>query len=619
MKRKPPSSRSGRHALRSVPWVSVVAIALAAALAGCANTGSAGSSTPSATGNGEGASRSAKGATPTRPTDRATPDENPEALPDVSLTSQMLFQILAAEIAAQRGQFGSAVATLVSVARETRDPRLARRATEIALAGRAADRALPAAQLWLELAPRSSLAAQTVETLLVATGRLGEAEPLIVRRLDQARSEGRLGALYPQLQRQLTRAPDRSAAYALIERVSTQDIGLVPALLARAAVAQAAGQPGVALAQAQAAMALAPADQEPAMAAARYAQEGPGGEVEALAILERFVGANPKALEARFMYARTLASSGQPERARAEFEKALAADPESPAILFSLAQIASQTGQRDVARSYLERVVALPASVPRDNDPAYLFLGQIAEESQRYDEAARWYGKVGRGEQFLPARVRQALVIGRAGRVDEATALLRGTSVSSAGERRRLVMAEAQVLREARRLQEAYDVLGAALERAPDDPDLLYDRAMAAEKLGLLDVLETNLRRVIELRPDAAHAYNALGYTLADRNLRLEEAQKLIEKALSISPKDAHILDSMGWVLFRRGDLAGAERYLREALSIEPNAEVAAHLGEVLWQAGRADEARRVWRDARGKEPENEVLRETLARLNVSL
>ena len=163
------------------------------------------------------------------------------------------------------------------------------------------------------------------------------------------------------------------------------------------------------------------------------------------------------------------------------------------------------------------------------------------------------------------------------------------------------------------------EVLDQALSGRPDEPDLLYDHAMAAEKVDRLDVLEASLRKLIEAKPDHAHAYNALGYTLADRNMRLPEAQRLIQKALELSPDDAHILDSMGWVLFRMGDLEGAIRNLRRAYALRPDVEISVHLAEVLWRAGIQDEARQLWRAAREREPDNEVLRETLVRLTNGL
>jgi len=550
---------------------------------------------------------------------RTSAPDPAESLPPNDLTPQILFQVLASEVAAQRGQIASATATYLSLARQTKDPRLARRATELALAERSLERALEAARIWFEYSPTSPLAAQTLEALLLTTGRLDEARPLVAARVAKARAENGLGGFYQQLQRTLARVSDRQAALALFDQIAADDAQVPEARLAAAELASGAGQKQRAADEAARALALRPDDENAAVVAARFLQDTPQGTPGALRLLADFLQRQPRATEARFHYARLLATSGDTDSARRQMEIALRDDPESPPILFSLAQIAYQTKQVDVAEDYLKRYLALPRSVPRDDGPAYLFLGQIEEERGRLPQAIAWLEQVTRGEQFLPALLRRSLLLGRTGRVDEARDLLRNTGVPTNRERAQLVAAEAQVLRQARRHQEAFDVLDAALERMPGNPELLYDHAMAAEKLDRLPAMEASLRKLIELRPDNAHAYNALGYSLADRNLRLDEAQALIEKALALAPEDAHIIDSMGWVLYRRGEFERAAEYLQRAFKLRPEAEIAAHLGEVLWRLGRTAEARRLWRDARVREPDNEVLRETLARLNVSL
>src|SRR5204863_7421240 len=175
-----------------------------------------------------------------------------------------------------------------------------------------------------------------------------------------------------------------------------------------------------------------------------------------------------------------------------------------------------------------------------------------------------------------------------------------------------LLVAEAQLLRDANRSKDAFALLGEALGREPDQPELLYDYALTAEKLERFDLLEENLRKLIKVRPDHAHAYNALGYSFAERNLRLPEARKLIEKALELAPEDDYIIDSMGWVQYREGDLKGAAATMRRAYSGRPDAEIGAHLGEVLWQMGQRDEARRVWDEALKTAPDNETLLKTI-------
>ena len=596
----------------------LAALAVATLLGG----GCAGTPTPAGPGNGLSPAAATVAGVQARDAqatahavDAATPAD---ALPQIDLTPQLMFQLLASEIAAQRGEVGSASATYLSMARQTRDPRLARRATELALVERSLDHALPAAGLWHELSPDSPIATQTIESLWISTGRFDDAEPLLRARLAKARTDRQLAEAYPQLQRALARAPDRKAALALIERLAAPDPRVAAARLALAAVAHAADDSTRAAAEAEAALQLEPANEGAAVAAARYVAQTPRGGAGAITLLQAFLAREPRAIEARFSLARLLAADGRRDDARTQFETALAQEPDSPGILFSLAQLAWQTKQPKVAEDYLRRYLALPAPVQRDDDPAYLFMGQLAEESGRTAEAIDWYARVRRGEQFLPALTRRAVLLGKLGRVDEARELLRTTSVGSLREHVQLTAAEAQVLREAGRDTEALEVLAQALQRHPENPDLLYDHAMAAERIDRLDTMEASLRKLMTLRPDNAHAYNALGYTFAERNIRLDEAQALIEKALALAPDDAHIIDSMGWVLFRRGQLAGAIEQLEKAYRLRPEAEIAAHLGEALWQSGRAADARRIWREASAREPGNKVLEETLARFKIT-
>ena len=599
----------------------LVAAVVAAAASGCATQ----SPPASPTGRSAEAGTPARPIPPTAPAARPAPLARTDAtdaegpLPDVDLSPQLLFQLLAADLAAQRGEVGSAWSTYMAVARQTRDPRVARRATEIAVGARALDEAVQSAQLWRELAPQSRPAAQMLETLWLGAGRLKEVEPVLAERLARARAEGSLPAAYTQLQRSLQRVQDRAGTWQMIQRLSAPDLGVAAARLARAQFAAGAEDFAASAAEAHEAMRLAPDDEEAVVAAARATHRLPDRKQEALDMLERFLQRQPMALEARYAYARLLLSDGRAGEARAQLERALAQQPGSPAVLFSLAQLSYQGKQPDEARRYLQRYVDLPRSVPRDNAPALLFIAQIEEEAGRLDAAIDALSKVPRGDEFVPATIRRALLMGKQGKVEAAREVLRDAPVVTQRERVQLLSGESQLLREARRNQDAFDVLDKALERMPDQPDLLYDHAMAAERIDRLPVMEKSLRRLIALRPDHAHAYNALGYTFADRNIRLDEARTLIEKALQLSPDDAHILDSMGWVLFRQKDYPKALEVLRKAYAKRPEVEIAAHLGEVLWAMDRRDEARALWREARGREPENTTLRETLARLNVAL
>src|SRR5690606_17704653 len=402
-------------------------------------------------------------------------------------------------------------------------------------------------------------------------------------------------------------------------RISQPDLDVVAARMARASVAAAADQKEAAATEALAAAELAPKDASAAIAAAQYTQELADGGPRAASLLESFLRRSPDNQMVGLALGRLYLSEDRFDKARATLERVLQQDPENPQVLYSLAQASYQAKDVAAAEDYLKRYVALPESVSRENAPAYLFLSQIAEENGRIPEAITWLEQIQGGDLYISAVSRRAQLTAREGDVDKARQLVKDTTPRNQRERLALISAEAQVLREARRYQEAFDLLDAAVAKDPNAPDLLYDHAMAAERIDDIAVMERSLRKLMELRPDSAHAYNALGYTLADRNQRLPEALELIKKAVALMPDDPQIIDSLGWVYYRMGDMDKALKYLREAYAAKPDVEVAAHLGEVLWTTGARDEALKVWREAAGREPKNEVLRGTLARLNVSL
>jgi tetratricopeptide (TPR) repeat protein len=405
---------------------------------------------------------------------------NGEVTPVQELTAAVLFQLIAAEIAAQSGQFGSAVQTMLELARQTGDSRIARRATELALRERVYARSLAAAQMWRKLAPESTQAVLVLENLYLAGNRLEDAGKLLAQRLAVAPDEAERAQIWLNLRQVLLRLDKPQAALGLAER----------------------------------------------LAQAGSAAQG----------------------EDRTTFAVLLVQSGSPEAAGQIAEALKLAVRHSSRL--ELAQAALQIKRHDLALLPLERL--------------------IREADDRQVQS-------------------QALLL------------------------------LAQLMRESERAEEGFQLLDASLAKDPKRVELLYDHAMAAERLNRLEVAEKSLRSLIELRPRHAHAYNALGYALADRNIRLDEAQQLIEKALELSPEDPHIIDSMGWVLYRRGNLQGALEYLQKAYRLQADAEIAVHLGEVLWKLGRRDEALELWRIARKSEPGNAVLRETLGRLDVSL
>lgn len=561
-----------------------------------------------------------------------------ESLPANELTASILYQVIAAEIAAQRGQNGIATSTYLALAKMTRDPRFAKRATELALSDRSLDGALSASQLWKELAPDNDVAANTLEALYVNSGRLTLAEPLLKKRIDAARLFDRsakseqstpnapianagmsLADTYRSIERLLGRVQDRKAAFSLFEKLSLSDLSQVAVRSGLSALAGNAGLNERAAIEALAAHKISP-DNETLLVNAVLSQHQFDRDFSKVyALLTPFLQRNPKSTEARLIYGRLLSMDGKNKESTEQLELVLKDDGNNAGVLYALAQVAYQEKKPDLAKRYLDRYLSLPRSVARDDNVAYIFMAQLSEDANDLSGAIDWLSKVQRGDQYLPAVTRSAQLLGKQNKVSQAQQLLQSITPMNGLERQQLSSAEASVLRRAGRFDDAFLVLDKALASAPNNPDLLYDQAMAAEKINKVDVMEQSLRKLIQLDPERAEAYNALGYTFAERNLRLPEALVLIEKALQLDPKNAHIMDSMGWVLFKLNRIDEAVEYLLKAYKASPEAEIAVHLGEVLWRKGRQGEAIDYWREAKKREPDNETLKETIQRLNATL
>lgn len=529
-------------------------------------------------------------------------------IPSGELNEPMLYEFLLGEIALQRGDYGLAAQTFLDLARRTRDPRVARRAVEVANQARMPALALDAARTWHELDPSSPQTLQVLAALLVANKRVEEALPFLEKLLA---AEGvNLENGFMQLNRMLAASPDKAANLRVVRRLAQKHPQLPQAHFALAQAASAAGDEQAAVAAVRRAAALRPDWELAALLEAQIVQRR--SPSAAAKVLGDFVERNPNSREARLNYARALVMDKRLPEARTQFEAVLAASPGNTEVIYAVGLLAFQLKDHDVAEENMKRLLSLGY---RDADGARYLLGQIAEERKLWSQALQWYERIGEGEHFIAARMRAANAIAKQGRIDEARSFLKRVAAENPGEQAQLTVAEAQLLREANRNQDAFQLLADALQKDPDQPELLYDYALTAEKLERFDVLESHLRKLIQVRPDHAHAYNALGYSFAERNLRLSEARKLIERALELSPDDYFIMDSMGWVLYREGDLKGAAEQLRRAYTGRPDAEIGAHLGEVLWVMGERDEANRVWQESLKASPDNETLQKTIKRL----
>ena len=526
-------------------------------------------------------------------------------LPNQDLTPPILFDFLLGETALQRGDQEIATRTYLKLARTTRDPRVAQRATEIALHSRQAAPALEAAKIWVELDPDSVTARQTMAALLVNADRLDEARPHLEKLL--ASEGGSIDEAFMQLNSLLVRNSNKNATFELVRQVAQPYPELPEAHFAVSQAAWFANHFDIALAEMKRALALRPEWEMAAIYQGRILART--SNASAMEFYENYLKTYPKANDTRITYARLLLVEKNYGKAREQFEKLLAENPGNADVALAVGLLSMELREYDIAESNFKKALELDY---RDPGMVRFYLGGIHEKTQRFDTAMEWYRSVTSGSQYIPAQIRYAVLLTKKGKTDEAFKHLQQLPATNNQQRAQLIIAEAQLLRETGAYQKAFQLLSSGLEKLPDHVDLLYDRALAAEKIGKSDIMEQDLRKLIQLKPDHAHAYNALGYGLAEHSDRLPEALELIEKAIALSPNDAYIMDSLGWVHYRMGNINQGLSYLRQAFGINPDPEIAAHLGEVLWVQGIKDEAKEIWQSSLKNNPGNETLISTM-------
>lgn len=571
----------------------------------------------------------------------------PEKIRNSALNAPLFQQLLIGEIEVREGDLAAGYQLLLDAARRTRDEQLFRRATDIALQARAGDESLAAVKAWRTALPDSVDALRYQVQILVQLNRTSEVvEPL--QALIKATPPAERTALFSALPRFLARSNDRAQAAQIIEQVL---LPYADAPETRVAARVSIGRGWLGAINGEKALALAQNAHEmdrSAEAPAGLALEMMPGMPAAEAIVKDHLAAKPDSNAVRLIYVRTLLASQRLVDATGQLETLTQNSPKLPQAWLTLGalnvQLREPVSATTALMKYIELIQAseMPATdtvaaaaadaeaEPSDEEapPAskedaltrgYLLLSQAADQQNDFKAAEGWLAKIDSPKRALEVQVRRASLLAREGNVKEARDLIRRVPEKTPEDARAKVLAEAQVLRDAKLWRDANDVLAQANKKYPDDVDMIYEQSMMAEKLNRLADMERLLRRVIELKPDHQHAYNALGYSLAARNVRLPEARTLIKKALELSPGEPSITDSLGWVEYRLGNKPEAVRLLREAYRGQPDAEIAAHLGEVLWVSGQVDEARQVWREARKRDATNDVLRETLTRLRVDL
>ena len=525
------------------------------------------------------------------------------------LTADMVYAVLVGEIAMQRDDPGAAFTHYLQAAQLSRAPVMAELAARAGLSLKDPQAALRATDLWTELAPDSSRARQIAAYAEIDAG---DRPATLAALLDLIRLAPERGQGYMQAAQMLSRVEDPAERVEMMRELVAEDIDNADAQFALAMLAAGASDVKTAREHAERAAALRPGWNGPRVFLVRLLISEDRRE-EALSVLDGFLAIEPVNQELQLMLAQLRIDDKEYDAALALFDNIISRKPGQPDVLFTAAVLALEVEAVDKARAYLTQ---LRQTGERADDSAFL-LGQVEELAGNSDLALDWYAKVG-GENTSNARVRIAGIYAQRGEVEQAREILQQLRDQYPEGAATLYLIEGELLREQGLTQQAIDVYTDGLLAKPDDPDLLYGRAMLAVAMDRVDLLERDLRRILTADPDHVDALNALGYTLADRTERFDEAQSLIERALQLRPDEPAILDSMGWLLFRKGEAGRAEPYLRQALDAVFDAEIAAHLGEVLWVLDKKDEARQIWERALAEDPKHEYLLRTIGRHRIT-
>lgn len=517
--------------------------------------------------------------------------------------ADLMYQLLAAELAGKRDQLDVALSHYRQVAKVSDDPRVAERAAVLALLMKENAAALELAQRWRTLAPNNEQAEQTLALALLRNGQLEEAAGYLetVRRVASKKDKQQGYATVASL---LGQADDKALALRVMGQFRDRNPRSAFAQYYHAMLAAAAEDREQALASLDLALARDPKLAQAHLLRTRLLLDG-GDKEAALAGLTKAVAAIPRDRNLRMSYARLLIDAGQLDKARRQFSTLLNQDPKDTDSLYALGLLAAETRQFDLAETYFLDLIKRKTRLA----DAYFELGRVEEQRGDYAKAREWYERVKDEERYLAAQMRMGVVLAKSGDIAAAGQHFDTLRRNNPQNGITLYLAEGEALREAERYQEAFDSLDRALVVHPDDKDLRYARALAAEKIDRLDVLEQDLRAILAADPKNGQALNALGYTLADRTDRYQEALGYIEQALAQLPDDASVLDSMGWVQYRLSNRDKALEYLRRAYRANPDAEIAAHLSEVLWVNGQREEAKKIWKEALAREPNSTHLR----------
>lgn len=537
------------------------------------------------------------------------PYSEPEAGPDQTLTPDIVYSVLVAEIAAQRGDLAMAYSHYIYGASLSGDPRAAQQATRIAVHMKDLERSLAAVERWVALAPNELPARSSAVLLYLQAGQADPALEHLRAGVNISRALGQDG--FMQAVAVVGRAGNPKLGLQVMRRLAAEYPDDQQAHYALALAAVAAKEYTEAEVEIRGLLESYPdrSKIQVLLGNVLYAQGDKDGAKQAL---EQALREDPDNRSLLAAYARLLMETNEPELAYEQFRKIERLAPEDADVLYTMGILALELKQLSDARNHLQKLIAI-GSKKWANEAAY-FMGRTYEADEQYEEAISWYEKASGSNYRFEGQVRKAALLAQMGHVDKSREMFRQQRTSSPNRAVELFLIEAEILQRLELHQEAMVLISEALEAYPDNLDFLYARALSAAALNQLDTLEQDLRKILSKEPEHADALNALGYTLADQTNRYEEALGYIQQALKLKPEAPVILDSMGWVWYRLGNHQEALRYLRQAMDLLPDAEIAAHLGEVLWVSGDHERARKIWQEALDRNPKSKPLQKVMER-----
>lgn len=515
--------------------------------------------------------------------------------------SDLLYNVILGEIAGQRGQFTVAADHYIAAARQSGDARLVKRATQISLYSGDLDLAIASAEAWRDLEPESQDVLQVLAAFQLQKGDREGARKNLVQLLSMG--EYKTSTDYLKLARFFIRSDDQKPMLDVLEEIAAEKPNDPEVLRAYLLLAIQLEQPERAL---EKSARLVELEAEPLANALLHVEvlKQNAKEEEAIIFLQGYLQRNPKESKARLQLARLYIDLKQYQSAREEFLPLYQEDPQDQGVLLALSLVSLQLDNLDEARKYLSSLTKIDAQ----KDRAFYYLGQVADRQGKSAEALDWYAKVLDEDFRLDAVIQSAGILNKQDRLDDALKLLRNQSLSGRQNQLRLYLGEVQLLLEAEQFQQALQAADRGISLYADSVELLLARSTAREKLNQLEGMEDDLRKVLELDEENAHALNALGYVFADRGIRLQEARELIAKALALAPDNPFITDSMGWIEYRLGNFSAAVQHLQRALEILPDPEVYSHLAEVLWAMGKKEEAHQTIQKGLKDTPEDKRL-----------